>query len=427
MNRPISRPTNAAILYLAAVAALGAMVALAPVARQDTTPPKRNVDSGPVFPEVIVTLSTGQRLRGLLTERTADRVTVIVAGARLQLAMKNVDSIDPVPDIHQRYRTMLEAASDDPESLIAIAAWLVDNLMLEEAESTLTLALKLAPDNRNAAVQLRAVRAHIEIYRKARERLARGERPAPLPEKPEAPGFPVLAEDEINLLKVFEVDLNNPPRILIDRETIVDFVEAYRGRPGVPVSPEARRAFFRKRPAEIVALMFELRAREFYGRVRIQGPTRAFRLFRENVQRAWLVRGCATSQCHGGPDGGILQLATRRAASDEATFTNFLILDRTRLSDGTPLINYEDPISSPLLEIALPRDRSRYPHPVTPHPVTGQDMWRPLYRTLDDRRAERVVEWIQAMYRPRPDYPIEYVPPGMRPPEKPTETELAPR
>ena len=90
----------------------------------------------------------------------------------------------------------------------------------------------------------------------------------------------------------------------------------------------------------------------------------------------------------------------------------FLILDRYRLADGKPLIDYEEPAKSPLLQLALPREHSLNPHPAIPGEESRSDLWRPFFRSTDDRAFVRAVEWIKSMYRPRPEYPISYSPPG---------------
>jgi hypothetical protein len=75
------------------------------------------------------------------------------------------------------------------------------------------------------------------------------------------------------------------------------------------------------------------------------------------------------------------------------------------MGDGRPLIDYQNPGRSPLLQFGLPREDA-----ITPHPdVVG---WTPVFRSRDSRAFQRAVRWIQSMYRPRPDYPIEYTPPG---------------
>ena len=45
-------------------------------------------------------------------------------------------------------------------------------------------------------------------------------------------------------------------------------------------------------------------------------------------------------------------LASKRPSAEATVYTNFLILERYRLPDGTPMISYEEPARSPLLNLA---------------------------------------------------------------------------
>jgi hypothetical protein len=133
--------------------------------------------------------------------------------------------------------------------------------------------------------------------------------------------------------------------------------------------------------------------------------------FRNDVHRTWLINGCATTRCHGGEKAGRLYLSTTRVNTDETAYTNFLIVDRYRTDSGIGLINYEEPVRSPLLQAGLPRKDALYPHPEVPGPNGRGDLWRPVFRSTRDTGYEQAVEWIQSMYRPRPEYPVEYTPP----------------
>jgi hypothetical protein len=83
-----------------------------------------------------------------------------------------------------------------------------------------------------------------------------------------------------------------------------------------------------------------------------------------------------------------------------------------------PLINYAEPASSPLLQMGLPRDESTIKHPELPASMAGR--WRPVFRSPDDERFRRAVEWIRSMYGAkdgkRPEYPVTYEPPQPRTP-----------
>src|SRR5690606_26176551 len=136
---------------------------------------------------------------------------------------------------------------------------------------------------------------------------------------------------QINLLKVYEIDLNDPPRLMISRRTVEDLLSTYAGHPLIPVSVEGRDAIMRWRDVQVLDLIFRLRARDFYGRVEVLESPASMKRFRDDVNRGWLVNSCATTRCHGGEQAGRLRLFNRRPSAEASYYTNFLILDRFRL------------------------------------------------------------------------------------------------
>ena len=267
------------------------------------------------------------------------------------------------------------------------------------------------PANPDAAKMSRLLDQRIALKEKT-ESARPLERREPAPERTKAtpPGrfdagdFPLLSDEQVNLLKVYELDLRDPPRLLIDRPTVERFMSDYAGAAGLPRTEEERREFYRNEPAEILELMFRLRARELYSEVRVLELPRSLELFRDHLSGAWLTRNCGSTSCHGGTDAPPPHLFNKRPFSETTALTNFIILDRFRFEDGTPLIDYERPGESALLQLGLPRPVSSRPHP----DVSG---WRPVFRSRDVRRFRQATEWIDAMIRPRPDTPIVYQPP----------------
>ncbi|MHC4811031.1 MAG: hypothetical protein ACYTEV_11805, partial [Planctomycetota bacterium] len=79
------------------------------------------------------------------------------------------------------------------------------------------------------------------------------------------------------------------------------------------------------------------------------------------------------------------------------------VLERLSMPESPPLIDWEQPTDSRIIQYGLPRFRARYPHP----PVEG---FRAAFKDLDDRRVEQAVGWIRSMYQPRPTYPVDLDP-----------------
>lgn len=386
----------------------------------------RLVQDGPAgdtraeLPEATLLLKGGRLLTGLLVSEDASGVTLRIGGLDQRYRREQIERLEVMAPVQERYEAMREAiADDDLDRIMLLVEWLRQRerylLALKEVEHVLALDPG-RPDAQSARVLLEQ---QIELIEKARRRGPTG-RPAerePSAERPprEAPPeVPLLNAEQINLIKVFETDLSGAPDLIIPRDVIDELLERYKGEPGVPTTREGQRALYQRRPVEVLALMFKLRARELYGRVQVMDHPPALEIFRSDVHRTWLQNACATSQCHGGTEAGRLWLATRRPNSDATVYTNFMILERFRMvtpehPEGIPLLNHENPERSPLLQMTLPEDISLFPHP----PLRGRDArrFRTPFRSMDDRGYRRAVAWLEALYRPRPEYPIEYEPP----------------
>jgi len=359
--------------------------------------------------DVEIRLRGGRPIEGVLVERTASKVTIRVAGIETTFPGDQVEDVIFLPPVEVRYEQLRRVTPDDDvPGIISLARWLISRDRYDLAQAELGRALKADPEHPTVRELSRVVAEQLKLPT-GRPRLPGGterERPTPRVERNE---FPVLGPDEINLIRVYEVDLADPPRMSISRDAIVRFMDKYAGQKSVPANREGRDAFLLLPKPRILEAIFEVKAREFYTEVKVQEHPRPLRLFRTNVHQTWLTNACATTQCHGGEQAGKLWLTNRSPASDASSYTNFLILERFRLSDGLPLIDYTQPARSVLLQYGLPRDQALFDHP--PVEGLGKPKWRPVFSGEKDPRFQAAMEWINAMYRPRPDYPIEYQPP----------------
>jgi hypothetical protein len=394
-----------------------------PVPRPEADPPALPADPerDPLDDEpaqVRVYLKSGAQVTGSLVEQTERGVVVSIGGITMAIDFAEIDRVDTLPSLLQRYKEMRAAIPErDTDQLLLLSQWLISVGKYQWALKELDVILAIRPEDTEAARLRRVAQSQLELQERA---APRADRPRDGAEaRAREPEFPLLSAEEANLIKVFEVDLDHPPRMLVDHKTIEDLMVAYADSPLIPATREGREALLRKRPDQILELMFRLKAREFYGRVTVLDWPPALRKFRESVHQTWLVNSCATDRCHGGREAGRLWLSNRRPNSETTIFTNFLILERFRTADGEPLIDYQDPMRSRVLHAGLPREDSVFPHPAVPGPDGLGDAFKPVFRSTDDRRFEQALEWIRGMYLPRPDYPIAYippVPPGTTPP-----------
>jgi hypothetical protein len=374
-------------------------------------------------PEVAVTMKDGQRFTGLLVERTPDKVVLRIAGIDTPIKAAVIERLEVLPPVVERYKHMRAMINDgDADRLLLIVEWL-------RARGEYTLALKeldgiLAAQPENAEAQ--RLKLLVDSQKQLADRAGVGrDRPGALPRPAgpviAAPGvlpgaaFPLLTAKDINLIKVYEVNLADPPRMVIPRDVVTRLIERFKNDPRIPATPEGRDELYRWSPTRILKLMFQLQARDLYSEVQVVDQPRALRLFRDNVHRAYIENYCATARCHGGAQAGRLPLYSKRPNAEETVYTNFLIIDRFRFGDGKPLVDYQEPAASALIQLGMPRDISKRPHPLVPNPPAGGDAWKPFIKSKDDLRYQQIVEWVNAMYHPHPSYPVDYTPPVPEP------------
>lgn len=396
---PTPRALGAAILLLV-------LIALPARAQDQLGPPAPLEDPG--HERIHLRLIDGARIIGELVRETESEIVIEINGVEATVAVGRIARIERLPSVEEQYRANRRLIGDhDVGQLLNLVDWLVAHERYAIALRELDGILERSPGNRAASDARLAVLTRMRLLQQKAPEGAGA--PNGRPEN----DFPLLTEEQVNLLKVYEVDLTDPPRMLIEPQTVQDLIAAFADDPRIPQTPEGREALASRSEAELLALMFELQARDFYGRVRVLDLPVAFKRFREDVHGRWLLNRCASPRCHGGAGAGRLRLANppRRANRDEVMLTNFLILERFRTTDGKPLIDYDRPDRSPLLHLAIQRDNSLSPHPAVAGPRGLGDLWRPQFRTERDPGALATQDWIRSMYLPRPDYPIEFAPP----------------
>ncbi|MFO0858937.1 MAG: hypothetical protein U0570_00165 [Phycisphaerales bacterium] len=375
--------------------------------------------------ETVLVLKDGTQVVGRLVAMDDQMYTMMIAGVPTKFSKENVLRVVAQPPIEERYKQMRAAIDDsDLDRRALVAEWLRDrkryDLALAEADSI----LKVDPLHPRTKELKKSIELQIDIDkasadRKAREAAKETGRPAGDGEAEGDEGgketelsrpFQTLSEEQINLIRVYEIDLQNPPRLLIPRELIAQLLTHYADDPLLPSTPEGREKLYQARPSQILDLMYRLKAKDLYGQVRVLEDPVTFAAFKRDVHQGWLMNACASNRCHGGEQAGRLMLKRSRPTDASTYYTNFLILDRFRLADGRPLINYEEPEKSPLVQMAMPRNLTARPHPMVRNQA-GMDQWKPGIRSTDDRRYRATLDWIRSMYRPRPDYGVTYDPP----------------
>jgi len=364
----------------------------------------------------VVMMRDGSVRSGVILEDTFEHVLIEVEGIRARLVRETVSHVVLKPTFEQTYQQFKRGLLPNrPESHLELCKWLYQLRKYELCRKELEELLANA-ELGEARRLMRMVDAQLALQKPD---TAAPSGPAPIPppslsgasEHADDADMPreILTHDDVNLIRVYEIDFEHPPKVRVEAGTIQKLIDTYSTNKLIPASRTERNALFNAEPLDIVEhLIFELRARELYPEIKVETEPYALNLFRLRVHNTWLMNNCASTDCHGGTDGGRLFLYRDGYRDQRVRYTNYLILERLKLDpDKPPLIDYENPMQSLLIQHGLPREEARFPHPDVLN-------WTPAFPAGNSKLVEATVGWIEAMMQPRPEYPIDFTPPDPR-------------
>jgi hypothetical protein len=348
----------------------------------------------------VVITRNNQQHRGTIVRDGFDAVDMRILDVPLTLKRSQISHVLLEPSLDEQYlQRRLAIDPEDVSSHLALCNWLIQERQYEYAKSELEQVRKRHADPESIKA-MRFVEAQLELHRSSEQTPGNdgtddeesGASSAPIPR--------TITDEEVNLVRVYEIDLQNPPRLLVPRTAVRELIESYGSSSLVPDTEAEQASLYQAESIDIVRLLFRLRARELYPTIEVIGEPTALRLFRERVHDTWLMNNCSTSRCHGGSNSGRLRLLRDGSATDRVRYTNLLILDRFSTRDGEPLLDWENPDQSLLIQYGLPRSETTTPHP----PVSG---WKPLFTGRQRAMKDGAVQWMRSMMQsPRPEYPI---------------------
>ncbi len=377
--------------------------------------------------ECVITLKSGRTITGELIREDSREVVIGIEGIETTFQRRNVALVTMLPPVSERYESLRASIPEtDIDARLALVEWLrarkAYTLALEELQSILTIE----PNNPHAKL----LRTWLAEYDKLSDQSPGKDEPAKQEsDQPDANQdsdaatqgdeqreyqikrneLPTLSEQDLNLMRVYEIDLRNPPRISIADEVMLELMR--RNPDAFSPNEDERQSVLELPEVEKLKLLFSLKARDLYPKVRLLENPDSLQRFKDQVHhgRGWLINACASTRCHGGVDAGSFQLINQRPNTDETAFTNLYIIENTVLSNGLSLIDYSAPERSPLLQMAMNQSNSLLPHPEIPrgYPGTG---YRAIFRHTRDRKYQQAMDWIRSMYQPRPKYGFDYPP-----------------
>ncbi len=358
----------------------------------------------------LITMRDGTSVRAHILDDGFDAVVYSIAGIRTVVPRDRAWQVMLDVGFDERYRKLKAALRDDDvDGRLAMCRWLFEQRAYDEA-LTETRALIATRPIDEAKRLLAAIEAQVAVFRSTPSGTPSTGGASATPRVP-ASALPdrLLTPSEVNLIRVYEIDFNRPPKVTISADAIKELIAAHASSDLIPESEAGRTRLFTQDPIELVKLMFDLRARDLYDRIQVDTEPHALNMFRTKVHNAWLLGNCATSRCHGGLDGGNFFLHARNGNSDSVRYTNLLILLESRFDDR-PMVDFDQPHDSLLVQHALPRSSARFPHPDVPG-------WKPVFDRTNERLMADCERWIASMHRPRPEYPVDFDPPSLRSPD----------
>ncbi len=390
--------------------------------------------------ECVITLRSGRTISGELVREDSRIVVIGIEGIETTFQRRNIANIVVLAPVQERYEKLRATiAEDDIDARLALIEWLRSRKAYGIAIKELDDLLILEPNHPHAKLLHRWLSEYDKLESTDRneqkdqedqqdqqDQQAEGGKPeTPKPDTQEPREYQItrndlvpLSDEQINLMRVYEIDLRDAPRMRVPDEVMIELMRA---NPDAFSPDQDQRNQILQLPAvDKLKLLFSLKARDLYARIEVlENPDSLIR-FKEQVHhgRGWLINACASTRCHGGVDAGSFRLINERPNTDETAFTNLYIIENTRLANGTPLIDFNTPERSPLLQLAMMPSNSLFPHPQIPQDYPGMK-YRPIFRNTRDRKYQQAIDWIRSMYQPRPEYDFEY-------PPKPEETQLEP-
>lgn len=385
-------------------------------------------DAEPGIQECVITLLSGRRVTGELIRQDALIVVIGINGINTTFQRDQLIAIKILPPVAKRFAQMRAAIDDnDIEARLTLIEWLrirkAYTLAIKELESVLIQS----PNNHRAKLLYTWLTEYNKLGPPSTKDDTDSTTPKSTRRKTKRPSrsqvarqneIPPLTKEQINLMRVYEIDLRDPPKIRVPDETLTILMS--RNPKAFSPNEDDRKAIFKLPEIEKLKLLFTHKARDLYVEVVVLEDPTAMKLFKDDVhsRRGWIINTCASTRCHGGTNAGPFQLINTRLNSNETAYTNLYIIEHYTLADGGSLIDFEDPQRSPLLQMAMIEKNSLKPHPVIPRDYPGMG-FRPIFKSTRDRNYRDAVDWIRSMYQPRPEYEFERM---IQPEPKPVQT-----
>lgn len=366
-----------------------------------------------------LTLKDGRVVEGLVTAEDDASITLTtVAGASVRVEKAQVTERTNKKSPREEYaEKRAKLAADDLDGRYGLVR---DDLymrgQLALAKQEVDRLVQDFPEAEKVRVLRRLVDAALAAQGKPEPATKPGDqgKPAPVP----AAAGRVLTPAEINLVRVYELDYGDDAgrpkgpdaklRLVLAKDLYAALVEKHREHERVRefIGKEGQARFNRLSELEVLDLLFQVQAKELYGKVEVKAEPKTVQKFRAEVYPNYVARYFAAHFAAKVP--GLTAPPAGRAATEAEAYTALVAL-MGAAGEGGPFIDRAKPENSLLLQWGLPAAEALHPAPA----VEG---WKPAFRNTRDPKFKAIVEWIESLFGDKsPDYGIDLTSPAAAP------------
>jgi len=354
--------------------------------------------------DAIVTTTDGKTFEGQVLQENQSQITLLVSGIRVPISRANIDQVQYQQTIQQQYdRRRAQLPDHDVDGRYQLAYWLFENESYKLAASDLEILVRMFPDDSRI----------IRLISLVADQLASDQHPPvdattppgiAIPEvdalnRAKIPTKQRISPQQINLIKVYEIDLDSNPVVVVPAEVTRQILTQYSDHPLVPRSTREQDRLRLAPGHKQLELIFSLRARELYSQIQVRDDPPALQMFRSQIHQKYVLNYCGTVACHGSQGAGQLHLDRLNPNSKATVYSNFLALQTFSVADGD-IINRQRPAGALLLQYGLSAAQATTPHPEVPG-------WRPKFHNRRNELFETIEQWIDSLWKPTPEYKIE--------------------
>ncbi len=321
-SRHLVVPLVALSLLLSTLMLTGMTILPADQANPQSTPsestPSKSTssDGSAAAQECVLTFHTGRKITGILTKQDEDSIVLRINGIDTTYRRTRIASIKFLPPVETRYVQLRNAIPDrDIDARLMLVDWLRDRRAYELAIEELDSILEVEPNNPEAKTLKTWLDQHLKL---ANSRSNKTTRPKRAKRTSNKNLVPMLTPEQINIIRVFEIDLANPPKLLVEDATILELMT--RSPDKFPVNEAQRQDIFDQSDLQKLKLLFRHKARDLYDQIQILEDPISFQNYKEHIagRSGWFINGCATARCHGNPETSRLTLAYHNPNSPES-------------------------------------------------------------------------------------------------------------